>query len=303
MKATRIFLGIVVVLIGILWLLSNLNVISIATLIRLWRYWPLLLILWGLLLLFNKNSGENAGWWSLLYLVGVAVIVVILGLMVFFAPWFSHFSSRQVPMRSMRTAVRNIYAAERMRLELNLQAGELRLDSHSGEPLVDMNIEAGAEPKVTHRQKDNMAEIIIEDQQRTAVIAKQAPCWHFSLPRKMPVEIICNIGATDADLDLTGLQVEKLAVQTGAGDLTVKLPQVKCTIDINSGAANLLFYIPENVGIRLKADGAFLSVEDKDSRIINLGKQNYESKDLDTKEAIIDINVAAAAGSISLRGM
>ncbi|NLM52637.1 MAG: DUF4097 domain-containing protein [Firmicutes bacterium] len=298
MKATRIFFGIVVVIIGALWLLSNFNLITVSTLLELWRYWPLLLILWGLLLLLHKDSTERAGWWGLFFLVGVVILIVIMGFVFMFSPWFSHFSRRGRHVRTIDTAIENIYAAERMRLELKLQTGELLLSAHNGEPLVAMQIQAVEEPKITHRQYGKLAEIFVEDQELK--LENQVSRWHFSLPKNVPAEIICHIGATDANLDLTELPVEKFEMHTGAGDLTVKLPQINSEIDIHTGAANVLIYIPQNVGVRLKADGALLNVDGKNS-VISLGDRRYESKDLEGKEAIVDINVAAAAGSITLR--
>ena len=77
----------------------------------------------------------------------------------------------------------------------------------------------------------------------------------------------------------------------------MKLPQVNSEFEIHSGAANLLIYIPHNVGVRLKADGALASVDGKNSRVVSVGDRMYESSELEEKEAIIDLYVAAASGT------
>ena len=109
MKGTRIFLGIVVILIGVLWLLSNFNLITVFTLTRLWRYWPLFLILWGLLLLLDKNSSHRTGWLELFFLLGAIILVIIVGIVVIFSPWFSYFSHEERHALTFNNTIDNIY--------------------------------------------------------------------------------------------------------------------------------------------------------------------------------------------------
>ncbi|AFV02863.1 hypothetical protein UNSWDHB_123 [Dehalobacter sp. UNSWDHB] len=56
----NITLGAVIILVGVIWLLSNLDVFSFSIIgtffLSLWKLWPLLLIGAGVSLLINKNS-------------------------------------------------------------------------------------------------------------------------------------------------------------------------------------------------------------------------------------------------------
>jgi len=57
MKADRIVLGIALLFIGIVWVLVNTGVIPARVAADWWRYWPLLLVLWGVLLLTGRGTG------------------------------------------------------------------------------------------------------------------------------------------------------------------------------------------------------------------------------------------------------
>src|SRR5210317_857070 len=54
MKFRNIFWGIILILIGVLFILQNLNVVDFEW-VRLWRLWPVLLVLWGVSILPANN--------------------------------------------------------------------------------------------------------------------------------------------------------------------------------------------------------------------------------------------------------
>ncbi|PLW97069.1 MAG: hypothetical protein C0591_07675, partial [Marinilabiliales bacterium] len=54
MKYRNIFWGIILMLIGVLFILQNLNVIDFEW-VKLWRLWPVLLVLWGISILPANN--------------------------------------------------------------------------------------------------------------------------------------------------------------------------------------------------------------------------------------------------------
>jgi hypothetical protein len=84
MKADRIVLGLTLLLVGTIWVLVNIGVLPSHVAADLWRYWPLLLILWGLLILAGRGPG------ALGCLVPILLVIFVLSF--FFAVPFSfHF--------------------------------------------------------------------------------------------------------------------------------------------------------------------------------------------------------------------
>lgn len=290
MKADRIVLGITVIIIGMMWLLVNLGVIPAVTARQLWRYWPLLLILWGILLLLGKDNSGVSG-----------CLVVFLVLALVWGGFFTYFtSSGREYTETFETSISNSNNAQAVHLQLVQHAGELKLTSHSGTELAKLKFQAEVRPEISEKQTGALAEVIIEDQADHLNFNKKVSDWELSLAKKLPVQLSLQTGATKASLDFSHLLLEKLEIKTGAGDIDLQLGQADCDITIESGASNITIQIPPNVGVRLRTSGALMSVDSDEGRMISVGDRNYESKNLDTKAAIAEIYIAAAAGNVTL---
>ncbi|HZK24431.1 MAG TPA: DUF5668 domain-containing protein [Oscillospiraceae bacterium] len=291
MKADRIVLGLAIVLIGLMWLLVNLGVVPAVTVRQLWRYWPLLLILWGVLLLLGKDNSGVTG-----FLVVLLVLALVGG------GFFTHFTfSGPNNAETFETTISNSDNVQAVKMQLIQHAGELNLASHQGDELAELKLQASAQPSVSHKQAEEIAEIIIEDQSNNLNFDKKVSRWELSLAEKLPLQLSLQTGATKANLDFSHLLLKKLEIEAGAGDIDLKLGQSDCEITIESGASNITIRIPEAVGVRLRTSGALMSVDSDEGRMISVGDRSYDSKNLETKEAIADIHIAAAAGNVTLR--
>lgn len=291
MKADRIVLGLFVVMVGGVWLLVNLGLLPATTVRELWRFWPLLLVIWGILLLFGKGSSGGSG-----------CLIVILILFMIFGGIFAFIPTFGVTGSMVQTGISNNFDARSMRLDLTQHAGEFQLDSHSDDSqLIKLRLQTSVQPVINHTPSGDLAEISVVDQNKVAV-GNRVSRWELSLLEDMPAEITMRTGALDAEIDMSHLLVKALDIKAGAGDLTMKLGQTDGRINVQSGASSITIYIPENVGIRLHTSGALVSVNSKNARVISIGERRYESRDIDTKDAIIEIELTAAAGSVTLRG-
>jgi hypothetical protein len=78
--------------------------------------------------------------------------------------------------------------------------------------------------------------------------------WDLQLPSDVPLELSVNMGAGQADLDLTGTMLREIRVNLGAGDTTVDLSGAwddDITGEINAGAGSLTLKVPADVGVRI----------------------------------------------------
>lgn len=67
------FFGLILIAGGVLLLLNTLNLLPWKVWDNVWRFWPLLLVLWGLQIIF----GENAAGRGLIRLVGLLFVLLI----------------------------------------------------------------------------------------------------------------------------------------------------------------------------------------------------------------------------------
>lgn len=78
--------------------------------------------------------------------------------------------------------------------------------------------------------------------------------WDLRLPSDVPLELSVNMGAGQADLDLTGTMLRDIRVNLGAGDTTVDLSGMwdhDVTGEVNAGAGSLTLKVPADVGVRI----------------------------------------------------
>ena len=57
-------------------------------------------------------------------------------------------------------------------------------------------------------------------------LAAKDSSWEFGLSNELPLDLVFEVGAVDAHLDLTALLVKNLSLQTGASSTNLKLPAV-----------------------------------------------------------------------------
>lgn len=287
MKADRIVLGVAIIVIGVVWLLVNLGLLTAATVAELWRFWPVLLVLWGLLLLLGKGSS----------LPGFLLIFLVV--LAFLSGTFS-FSSLQGTGETITTTISKDENIESMRLELVQHAGEFYLQAHDKENLAEIHIQSTISPEIQQTRTDNVVEVAVRDREKYPHIKKRFSRWDINVQEKIPLEVLLQSGAINAELDLSQLNVSNLSIKAGAGELAINLGPAVDKILVESGACSIDVNIPANVGVRLKTSGALISVDSDDGRVISVGDRRYESKGLESKDALVDIEIKAAAGKITL---
>lgn len=289
MKGDRIILGFTIAVLGMVWLLVNLGLIQVETARELWRYWPVLLVLWGIVLLSGKG-GSAFG-----CLVPILIIAFIFTGVFTFLPF-----QRNLPVQTYETTM----PAERVssvRLNIAQNAGELLLSSQANPELFRGRFRSDTGgPEIRTLGGTEVKEITVRDTSGYT-IGRKLERWEIWLAEQMPAEVRVKTGATRADIDLRKLMVTELSVTAGAGDLTVRLGGNDIQINLESGAGSITIEVPETTGVRLRVDGGLVSVEGKDAGIVSIGDRRYESRDIGQKQAVADIHITAGAGSVTLK--
>ena len=99
-----------------------------------------------------------------------------------------------------------------------------------------------------------------------------APLWTIDM----------GIGAGEVDFDLSAYKVKKLNIETGAASIDVKLgdKQDKSEVSVESGVASVKLKVPESVGCQIAMDGALNAKDFDDFEKIRDGlwqTKGYES--------------------------
>jgi hypothetical protein len=269
MRRGSLFWGSILILIGVLLLLDNLNIIP-----SFWKlFWPLLLIALGLWLVLKTTSRRRG---------------------------FTEMQQASIALGdAQRARVRVDFGAGRLSIHSGAHSGELvigtfggGLDYHArreGDLLdVEMSMPKHAFPRFFLPW--------------TWWDSQGAFHWSFSLNREIPIVLELKTGASETCLDLSELRITELRLKTGASSTRLTLPAHAghTRASIKAGAASLNIQIPSGVAARIRIDGSLAGVHVDTGRFPRVGNA-YQSSDYETAANRADITAEIGAGSIDIR--
>jgi len=267
MRSNRMFWALILVLFGFALLASNLGIITV----NVWRFfWPVFLIALGV--------------W---FLVGTAM-----------GPKDMEVLAGSVDLDDAKSAS----------ITVKHGAGRLAL-SGVAEPgkLVSGTFALGLDARVT-KNGDHL-DVILQPQQQVFPdvlfpgnwIGGKGLAWDFGLSDELPLDLVFEVGAVDAHLDLSALKVKNLSLQTGASSTNMKLPAAAgmTYLKVGAGAASINIQVPEGVAARVESEHGLASVNVDQNRFPKSGGV-YQSADYETAENKVDIRIETGVSSIEI---
>ncbi len=123
--------------------------------------------------------------------------------------------------------------------------------------------------------------------------------WDIFLNSQLPLRLEVQSGASENNLDFRKLHLRNLKIQSGASSTRVVLPEngTYTSVEANGGAASISFQVPEGVAARIQTTGALSSVNINTNRFPRNGNR-YESVDYSTAENKIDLDIEIGVGSV-----
>jgi hypothetical protein len=189
------------------------------------------------------------------------VIIVIIG-MISFLFVGCVVSPEYVRTRSHSEDV-SLEDAESVQAEILMGAGKLAIDSGADQLLEGDFIYSLTEylPDISYRVSDDGVGILKveqEDEPRVRVASNYKNEWELAFNDQVPLEIEVTLGAGDADLDLSGLNLEYFSLKVGAGAAYVDLNgeyQHDLEVVIQGGVGELTLILPSDINIEANVTG------------------------------------------------
>jgi hypothetical protein len=310
MRLDRIMWGIVLLFVGGVLLLENFNVIDFYWR-SIWRFWPIFLIIAGVNILFNKNKSQLGG------MVSIAILIVTLILL--------FFKGQEQPGRRItiidelegRTSDGDLtedrannqhlflpYEADSMtkRTVLKISGGgtTFELKGHTDSLIsADVNTRRNAFILVKNVSKDSVTTLDLKmrgkgnwntGSNNVDLMLNMNPIW----------EVQMNMGAGEANFDLSDYKVREFNFDGGAAALDVKLGALLPITDVNvkTGMADVEIKIPTASGCRIKAKTGLSSKEF--TGFTKLDDNIYETPNFKTSTNKIFINFDGGLSSFEV---
>jgi hypothetical protein len=252
--------------------------------------WPILILAVGVLLLLNNLGIAEVDllrlvgeWWPLL-LIGLGLIMLIGAIW----PRARH-ATESLSVELGRATAGDV--------RLRFGAGRLRIGPAAAGMLVDGSFRGGVAVK-----DRSDGRITLEPESAGGWWwGGQRLDWRVGLSAEVPLDLRVESGASSADLDLTSLQVGALRLQTGASEMTVRLPASAglTRVKAESGAASLTLEVPDGVAARIRSKMVLgsTSISDRFPRDGDVhASPGYEAAD-----NRVEIEVDGGVGSLTIR--
>lgn len=259
----------------------------------LWAFtWPVAWIVVGSVLLASTTGaiGTEPGqlitdyWpWAL----------VILGI------WFVIGAFVPSGRRLAETLQLPLAGATQASVRISYGAGNLAIGTAAAGQLVDGTFQGG----VIHRTTGGGAIELSQDTRYGMPWLEHPSRWTVGLTGAVPLDLKVDAGASKAVLDLGGLRLRHLELQTGASETRVLLPRAAgaTTVTAQAGAASLTMEVPPGVAARIRARMALGSAQIDQVRFPASGN-GYKSPDYATATNRVDIDVSGGVGSFRVIG-
>lgn len=298
MKFRNIFWGMILILIGLLFTLDNLNLLDFNW-YSLWRLWPVVLVLWGVSILPVKQ------------IVKIVLVIMVLAGSVYYmmnrtVQWhdndfhisYNHNYDNRTVNQEFTIPYEDSVELATLNMEIAASTFMLIDDTFA---LVDFEKRGSLiDYKYSVSQTDDMVDVNIymEDEvvlrshsnNRIAMSLNPHPVWDLQF----------EIGAADVEFDLSGLKVNNIDVDGGAAAIMIKLGDdyEDTRVSVESGASSIKIKVPEESGCDLNITSVMSGKTIRGFEKIDHG--HYRTKNFNEAENKVYLVVETAISSCSI---
>ncbi len=259
-------------------------------------FWAVVLILVGVIfLLSNLGLLPNLGFsvWNLIW----PIILIALGV------WFISRTFVKPEPAEMQAGSVPLDGASRAEVEIQHGAGELTVRSGASAGMVAEGMFGGG-LKAKSQRRGDLLDVEMKMAVEPAAFLNWAPGgydWDVRLNADVPISLECETGASKSMLDLRDLKLTELKLETGASSTEVMLPANAgyTRVKVQAGAARVDLRVPGGVAARIKASAGLASVTVDQTRFPG-GDNRYQSPDYETTANKVDIDIETGVGAVTV---
>ena len=333
MKANKIFKGLTLLLIGIIFLANTLEILEWSVWSNILNLWPLLLISLGLSFIFRGKSLSFMG-----------PLIIFLGIIVGVGASYMGINFEGEIVREVKTLSREIVIEVEKVPETEVAPEAEAPSEMEPAPEAEVTPEAEITPEVKTYSEIEKASVKLKfdvgkltlgestpllyecisqypykefepfeefslTEKEANILIYHAPVikrrisnnikneWQLKLNNKIIYDLSIKIGALNTDCNLSGFKVEKLYIESGASNISLVVPQYDSKVIIDTGVSNIDIAIPKNVGAIVNIDSG-IAIKDLDDFI----KRNstYVSHNYNESEFKVDIEIDCGVSHIDI---
>ncbi len=304
-----LFWGTFVLLIGATLLGVNLGYVSANIWESLLKLWPILLIVWGLNIVFRHTYLQVLSYLSPLVLIAAFAYATTMAPSSedggkWYAPLIHMGDSRSnVPTNDYKFEYKKDPNVTSTELDLKLVGSDVKVSASPAEGFAEVLVTSNVgKPSVNLFADGSVLKIDGEAPRSIERIVNHKDAWTIHLPPGLPTKVTVDAGAADCNLDFSQITLTSLTVDSGASDLEVTMqapPPEGSKVQISSGASDVSLKVPAGAPLKVKVDSGAVS---SNFKAIGLVKKDgyWYSASYSADKPAIEVNVDTGAADISI---
>jgi len=289
--------GILLLFLGIVFLLQNLNVLPWGLWGTLWHFWPVVIIIIGASILLRYQNV-----WLVSALI-LAMLFACLGITV----W--QYGAPPPAEKIANAYSEPLGSLQQAQIEIDFSGGSLTVGSLPAKSLNFM--EAGS--AIRNSQTSLNADFLQEDSEGELHLSLERGGWEFwskgenswqvMFNERIPLTLDIKSAAGNVSLDLSQLQVTELAMDVHLADYTIKVPSSAGSVNvyINADLSNLEIIIPDGIAVKLMANTDLSILKVDENRFPRKGDY-YSSEDFASARNRVEIELDCDLSRMQVRG-
>lgn len=282
----------ILVFLGSFWMLESFGFIQWSLWSVMYRLWPLILVVIGINIIFDKVKFIRLITWGLFF-----ILVIVFG---FYQQ--GQYKEEMFVSKNSNLVVERRAETKNGQLNMILGGADIEINS-TNEKLLKAHIpNPHVQNQVLFNNGNKTLRVDLRQIREIHNIGNNNYNYEIELNRDIVWDIEGEIGAAKGSFDLRDLNINEINLDVGAAqfDLMIGKNSEKTKIDIDGGATKIDITLPEEAGVKAKINGVL-----KESNMENLGwikkddffiTPNYE----EAKQKI-DINVDLAVGQLNIK--
>ena len=289
-----LFWPLILILVGVIALVVETGAISIGRLDRLAELWPVVLIVIGLELISRRvlQGSKRA-------LATVLIVLLALGGAAVYVAVRGPVSDATQTLDSSDT----VGSLSQATLDVNAGAATMTVEGSTalGSDLYRAHIEyKGSKPGVSLDRTTGTLRISqIND---LGFFASRRFVIDLQINSAIPWSLIGDTGSTNATLRLAAVKVGSIKLTTGASRMDISLgrPTGIVRINVDGGAINLRLHRPSGSEVLIHVSGGAVSLDADGRQVHGIGDESWQSTGYDGAADAYQVDVSGGASTVTL---
>ncbi len=282
---------------GILLLLSNLGMLQWSVWDTAWKLWPILLIAAGLDVLIGRRSAVGSLFSALIVLALIVGAVWLIA-----APAGLGIGALGTGLTGQNVS-QSLDGARYGEVTIRPAAASLRVASGAAAGKLlegTVAVQAGESAAGSSRMANDVLYYSLESRDARPVFGPPGGgrIWDLRLTDQAQLTLRVGMGAGQANLDLTGLDLANVTVEAGMGQVIVTLPaRGKVQARVNLAMGETIIRVPRGSAYRVNAKMALGTSRMPDGES-SFGTSTFTSPRFESAVDRVDVDVSCAMGSV-----